>query len=407
MSLKEHEIVVVGGGPAGLLSAKASAELGKDVLLLESKDKIGQYEHCAGLLSLEGLSKLGLANLPKDVVQNNSITGARLYSPSGKMIDVSKNSTTACVVDRAKFNMHLSALAEKKGVKIHTSSKVKSISRKEDSLILKLGKQKSFSSLISRIVILAEGRFPSLNQQLGLSVPPRDKIVFTSMYIMSGVDDINPKLVELYQAKKYAPGFFSWIIPIDKTSAKVGLGSRYRPAFEYLDDFIKKHPVAKGKLENAKVEQRMSGAIPLGAFIRKTYTKGALVIGDAASQTKPTTGGGVILGGIAAQIAGKVASEAIEENDVSAKFLSKYEKYWRKELKRNLTMMKHVRFYLDSLSNKEVETLFSLVEDPKINDLISEFGDVDNQKAIIYRMIFQFKLWPFLIRTGLKYLFKK
>ena len=80
-----------------------------------------------------------------------------------------------------------------------------------------------------------------------------DKIVFTSMYIMSGVEDINPKLVELYQAKQFAPGFFTWIIPIDETTAKVGLGSSFRPAFEYLDDFIKKHPIAKEKLQNAKV----------------------------------------------------------------------------------------------------------------------------------------------------------
>ncbi len=406
MSLKEHEIVVVGGGPAGLLSAKAAAELDNDVLLLESKDKIGQYEHCAGLLSIEGLRKLGLVNLPKDIVQNNDIIGAKLYSPSGKEINVSKNSTTACVVDRAKFNMYLSTLAEKKGVKIQTSSKVQNVSRKEDSLVLKLGKQKSFSSISSRVAILAEGRFPSLNKQLGLPYPPRDKIVFSSMYIMSGVEDINPKLVELYQDKIYAPGFFSWIIPIDETTAKVGLGSRHRPAFEYLDNFIKKHPIAKGKLQKAKMEKKMSGAIPLGSFIRKSYAKGVMVIGDAASQTKPTTGGGVILGGIAAQIAGKVASDAIEANNVSARFLSRYEKVWRKELKRNLTIMKHVRFYLNSLSTKEVETLFRLVDNPKIKDLISEFGDVDNQKTIVYKLALKLQLWPFLIKTGLRYLIK-
>ena len=407
MSLKKHEVIVVGGGPAGLLSAKAAAEYGRDVLLLESKDEIGKYEHCAGLLSIEGLNKLGLSNLPKDIIQNDNITGARLYSPSGKMIKVNKSSTTACVVDRAKFNIHLSALAEKKGVKIQTSSKVKNIGREEGSLILKLGKQHSFTSIQSRVAVLAEGRFPSLNRQLGLPSPSRDKIVFTSMYMMSEVEDINPKMVELYQARRFAPGFFSWIIPIDETSAKVGLGSSNRPAFEYLDDFIKKHPIAKEKLHNAKIERKMSGAIPLGSFIRKTYTKGVLVVGDAASQTKPTTGGGVILGGIAAQIAGKVASDAIEKNDVTAKFLSKYEKLWRKEMKRNLTIMKHVRFYLNSLSSKEIESFFKKVDTPKINNLISKFGDVDDQKAIVYKLALKFQLWPFLIKTGLKYLFKR
>ena len=92
---------------------------------------------------------------------------------------------------------------------------------------------------------------------------------------------------------------------------------------------------------------------------------------------------------------------------MSAKFLSKYEKLWKKEMKRNLTIMKHVRFYLNSLSIKETEHLFKLVDTPKINDLISKFGDVDDQKAIVYKLALKIQLWPFLIKTGLKYLFKK
>ncbi|MEE9409572.1 MAG: NAD(P)/FAD-dependent oxidoreductase [Candidatus Heimdallarchaeota archaeon] len=407
MSFIEHDIVVVGGGPAGLLSAIAAAELGKKVVLFESRSKIGEYEHCAGLLSYEGLKKLGLSKLPPDVVQNGSIVGSHIHSPSGKTITVSKKKETACVVDRSLFNIYLSGLAKKEGVDIQTSSKINSLRRKEKLIELKLGKKQSYSTNSSKIVILAEGRFPRLNQQLGLPFPRRDRVVFASQYIMSNVKDIDINFVELYQTNKYAPGFFVWIIPINETTVKIGLGSKHAPSSKYLDLFIKNHSQAKIKLKDAVVEKRMSGAIPIGSFISKTYGRNTLVVGDAAGQTKPTTGGGVILGGIAAQISGKVASEAIDENNQSARFLSRYEKLWKKEMRRNLTIMKHVRFYLNSLSTDNIERLFSLVGEPKTKELISEFGDVDNQKTIVYRLLLKYRFWPFLAKTGLKYLFSK
>ena len=76
-------------------------------------------------------------------------------------------------------------------------------------------------------------------------------------------------------------------------------------------------------------------------------------------------------------------------------------------MRRNLAIMKHVRFYLNSLSTKEVETLFKLVDKPKIKDLISKFGDVDNQKAIVYKLALKLQFWPFLLKTGLRYLIKR
>ncbi len=405
--MKETDIAVVGGGPSGLMAAKAAAERGKDVVLYESKEQIGVHEHCAGLLSIDGLEKLQLKNLPSEIVQNSQVKGAQIFSPSGKIISVSKKKPTAFVVDRAKFNQFLFQEAKDKGVSIKTSSRVIGITRDKDLLTLQLGKKASSEDIKCKIAILAEGRFPRLNEQVNLPSPTRDSIVFSSMYIMSNVKDIDTEFVELYQDQQYAPGFFTWIIPIDENTAKVGLASSKVPANSLLDSFIKKHPSASKKLEKAVINKKMSGAIPLGSFIKKTYTDNILVVGDAAGHTKPTTGGGVVFGGIAASIAGEVASDAISIGNFESKYLAKYQKLWKEEFKLNLKVMRIVRAYINTLTPKNLERLFLLLDTPRLKSKISQLGDVDNQKTIVFSLLMNPKLWPFLLYTGLRFAFKQ
>jgi geranylgeranyl reductase family protein len=405
--MKETDIAVVGGGPAGLLAAKAAAEKGKAVTLYESKEQIGFHEHCAGLLSIEGLEKLNLKNLPNEVVQNSKIKGAKIYSPTGQLISVSKKEPTAFVVDRSKFNQFLLQKAVDQEVSIKTSARVMGIDRDKDILTLKLGMKANSDEIRCKIAILAEGRFPRLNHQVNLPSPSRKSIVFSSMYIMDNVKDIDSEFVELYQDQNYAPGFFTWIIPIDESKAKVGLASSKVPASHYLDSFIKNHPVASKKLEKAAISKKMSGAIPLGSFIKKTYTDNILVVGDAAGHTKPTTGGGVIFGGIAANIAGKISSEAISIGKYKSKHLSSYQKQWKNEFKLNLKVMKIVRTYINTLTSKDLEKLFIQLNKQGMRNKISKLGDVDNQKTIVFNLIVNPKLWPILLTTGMKLLIKK
>ncbi len=406
MNIAESELAVVGGGPAGLISARRAAEEGSDVVLFDSGREIGLPEHCAGLLSVQGLTDLSLQNLPSEIIQNDAIKGAIIYSPSGKSITVEKRQPTAYVVNRSKLDHYLYDLAVDSGVKVHLSSRVLNLERDNNSILLKLGKRSVFKHHQSNIVILAEGRFPKLNQQLGLPPPKKEKIVFSSMYIMQNIKDINDEFVELYQDQRFASGFFSWIIPIDNKTAKVGLASTEVPASTYLNNFIKNHPVAKIKLKNAEIIKRTNGAIPLGSFIKKTHTDNALVVGDAAGQTKPTTGGGVIFGGIAAQIAGRIASDAIKQSRYDKRFLAQYSKQWKKELKFDLLTMKMVRNYLNGLSEKETERFFELINIPRITKIISNKGDVDYQRKVVFNLLLEPRVWPFFLKTGIKFLLK-
>ena len=83
-----HDAIVIGAGPAGLLAANEIAKRGFTVQVFEEHEEVGKPDHCAGLLSTSGLKRLGIT-LPKDIVQN-TVMGARIYSPSGYSITIKR-----------------------------------------------------------------------------------------------------------------------------------------------------------------------------------------------------------------------------------------------------------------------------------------------------------------------------
>ena len=100
-----QDAIIVGGGPAGLLAASKIAENGHSVRVLEEHPEIGKPDHCAGLLSSSGLKSLGLK--PPDEVVQNTVSGARIYAPSGHSILVERGQREALVIDRRGFDKGL------------------------------------------------------------------------------------------------------------------------------------------------------------------------------------------------------------------------------------------------------------------------------------------------------------
>ena len=81
----EAQLLVVGAGPAGSLAAEQAAKNGCKVLVLEQRATIGSPDHCAGLISVSGLEKLGITNLPDEVIQNKNVVAGRLLHQNSVM----------------------------------------------------------------------------------------------------------------------------------------------------------------------------------------------------------------------------------------------------------------------------------------------------------------------------------
>jgi flavin-dependent dehydrogenase len=241
--------------------------------------------------------------------------------------------------------------------------------------------------LTSKIVVDAEGVSSNLLKSAGFPILNRSAVVNAVNAEVDMTSDVEDDQVEVYLGTKYAPGFYAWIIPRRDGSAKIGLATKTGNPKECLQRFIHDHPVASKKLKKSKIVNESYHPITLGGAINRTYHNGLLVVGDAASQVKPTTGGGIILGLLCSKIAGEVAAKAVTNNDYSAEFLSQYQFRWKKAIGFELAMMRYLRFLLNRLSDKEIDKLVELCSKVEMGKILEAHGDLDFEGTSVIKML--------------------
>lgn len=383
------DVAVIGAGPSGSFSALTAAKMGAEVVVCEEHREIGLPSHCAGHVSIRGLKCLGL-RLSAKVVENQ-IRGAVFYSPSGHEFRVRLASPVTYVIDRTRFDKHLAQLAEKAGAKFLLGTRVK-------SLLLDRGfahgvSLKSGGNLTSKIVIDAEGCASSLLKQIGLQTFDKSLAVNAVNGEVNHIEDIEDDMVEVYLGQKYAPGLFAWIIPRPNGSAKIGLATRIGNPREYLKHFLNTHPIARKKLGRRLVKNPTYHLIPLGGPIPKTYHNGFLAVGDSASQVKPTTGGGVIMGLTCAKIAAESAYQAIQQNDFSGSFLSRYQQKCQQAIGFDMAVMRQIRLMLNRLSDAKLDKIISLCSQFHLSENLQKVKDIDFQGRALIALLKKPAAW--------------
>ncbi|NHK33006.1 MAG: NAD(P)/FAD-dependent oxidoreductase [Asgard group archaeon] len=396
----ESEILVVGGGPIGSLAAEKAAKENCQVMIFDQRLNIGVPEHCAGLLSLKGLKQIGLSKLPADVIQNSKIKGAIFHSPSGLEFKVFKKHPQAVVVNRSLFDQHLSQKAEDNGALIFKGRKVSKVFFDREKKLTRINYvEKSKNQTIeSFITIIAEGRKAKLTKESGFKTLSKKYCLSAKQVLAKNVKNINEEFVEIFVSNKIAPGFFAWIIPVSDSSAKIGMASQGGQVSLKLETFLRKFEPTKKRLKDIEIIEKYSGQVLVGGPIKKFTNNGIMIAGDASGQTKATTGGGVITGGLAGIIAGKIAAEGVKKRKNSRSFLRKYDQEWNKRLEGQLVSMKYFRRLANRLSDKSLDNTFKTIIDNNLDKLISAKGDIDSQFDVIISLLRN----PEVIKLGLK-----
>ena len=390
MAIEETQVLIVGAGPSGLIAAREASQRGVNVLVLEEHAEIGLPCHCAGLLSLDGLRKIGVP-IDESYVQN-MMRGAIFYSPSGLSFTVERDRPVACAVNRILLDKFLARQAVKSGAVMKLGHTIRDISLREDEASVKSEKQKFKAD----IVIDAEGASSRIVKAAGLESLEQSFLLPGLQLDLIGVD-VNPDYVEIYVGRRIAPGFFAWVIPLSEDSARVGLGCKNANAREILNRFIEK----RFKEEKYEILSSRSGVIVTSGPIKRTFSNRLLIVGDAAGQTKPTTGGGVILGGICGAIAGRVAAEAVKRERFEERFLRLYEETWKKKFDREFKYMLWARRIFNALSDRAIDKIFELIIKEELYKVMSRKGDMDFQSNILSDLLRRrnlFKLLPSFLR---------
>ncbi len=375
--------LVVGAGPAGLLAAKQIASSGYSVKILEEHSQVGIPSHCAGLISIEGLKRIGV--VPSFSFIQNSVYGSRIYSPDGQCIEIRDKRSRAHVVDRAALDQHLAEMALDAGVELVLGKRV-------DRLTLTNGAVTGASGAgwaeEARIVIDAEGPSRRLAKAAGLATNRRAPLLGVNTEVECEID---PEMVEVWFSEETAPGFFAWVIPTSDRQARVGLAARNGDPTRHLTNFIKK------RFNSASIQPPRVGQVLVDGPLDRTSFPGILLVGDAAGHVKPTTGGGVVLGGLCAIEAGKASALALESGTLDA---TSYDEAWRGLYGSEFKSMQMMRSLADRISDERMNRFFAAFNKAKLgerlNDLVSE-GDMDLQDGVIRRALSE----PRLMRAAI------
>ncbi|MQG31279.1 MAG: NAD(P)/FAD-dependent oxidoreductase [SAR202 cluster bacterium] len=215
----------------------------------------------------------------------------------------------------------------------------------------------------ARTLVLAAGFGSQLNRQLGLGEPSDYVVGVQALVKTEGVDE-----VEVYLGRDIAPGFFAWLVPTQPGYALAGLLVR-KNAPERFARFVSSRQ-AEGKITGS-MDKPACWGIPLRPP-RKTYSDRLLVVGDAAGQVKPTTGGGIFYSLLASEVASGALNLALNEDNLSANRLGAYQKKWKSLLSDELEVGYSARRVFEYLGDSHIS---SLIHQASRNGLIAELGD--------------------------------
>ncbi|MBI2077725.1 MAG: NAD(P)/FAD-dependent oxidoreductase [Euryarchaeota archaeon] len=369
---KTVDVVIVGGGPGGALAAREFARGGVKTLVVDRRQEIGAPKRCAEGISNDGLLESGVQ--PHPAWTSGRITGAVLYSPSGKIVTVDDETAVGWVVERKVFEKHLGKDAIEAGaqymVKTHIDQVLMDGARAVGVTGDFMGKSVKINA---KLVVGADGIDSLIGRKAGLrgSVQKMRDFHSAAQYEMAGVKCDMTRL-HLYFGGDVAPLGYVWIFPKAAGLANVGVGiltskSKHgHRAIDYLDRFIAKHPEMFEKASPLEVN---ASGIPVSAGIRRFWGDGLMLVGDAAQQVNPIHGGGISLAMRAGVIAGQVGSKAIKEGDVSAERLSEYGRVWDEVHGKELARLYKFRMFMEELTDKDMERMADLVTIDVIVDL--------------------------------------
>ena len=371
-----YDVLVIGGGPVGSYVAYKLAEMGYGVVVLEQKKRLGEQVCCTGIIGQECVSSFAV----DDNVILRRVNGAKLFSPSGKWLRLWREQTQACIIDRAAFDMAMASRAQDKGADYLIDSFVADLEIRDSQIRVGVAHQGEGLNLEARAVIIATGFGSKLAAKLGLG-----KVSDFVMGAQTEVETIGIGEVEVYFGQEIAPGFFAWLVPTSSQVARLGLLSRHSPQL-YLKKLMSSL-LAQGKIVSAEGELSY-GRIPLKPLPR-TYSERVMVVGDAAGQVKPTTGGGIYYGLLCADIAANTLHRALGSNDLSARSLADYERKWKRKLGRELRIGYWARKFYERLSDQQIDRLFDIIKSNSIDEALLKADDLsfDWHSEAVLRLI--------------------
>jgi len=366
-------VCVAGAGPAGLTAAKRIQERGWQTTVIEEHQKIGEPVACTGLISASGVSELGIRKEVEDTLVNK-IRGAKIFSPGHEMLEVKRSETVAYVINRGEFDRALASRAIASGVKIKTETKLIDI-RNETVFVEHKGRGEL---LKTKVLVGADGVNSKARKIIGINTDIKN---YVHAYQVVAKGNFDRDYVQVFFGD-YAKNYFAWIVPENEEKARVGLASTSGNIRRDFDIFT------KDKNISGEFCDMCSKLIPCGEPLKKIVKDNILLVGDAAFQTKATTGGGIIIG----MLAGNIAGDAVHKFFKDKEPLENYEKDLS-EINHELMLHWKIRQFINNKNENQIDDLIKRMNKANAGEFLSNYGDMDKPSRFLGKAMATPSLW--------------
>jgi geranylgeranyl reductase family protein len=381
-----HDVVIIGGGPAGLFAGARLAAAGFRTALLEEHATVGEPVHCTGVLAADAFDEFNLSR--RSLL--NQLTTARFRSPAGHEVVYTGDRVEAVVIDRRQFDQDLLERATCAGVAVDRGARVTGVQVDAAGVTVNTPSRE----YRARACILACGANYSLHRPVGFDLP-RLFLHTAQLELPAGrLGD-----VELHFGAEVAPKGFGWVVPVARPRdghanagaapgapaqcARIGVmcdgdAPRY---FQRLAARVG----ARWGVE-ADLSRPRQKILPL-APISRTYGDRLLAVGDAAGLVKPTTGGGIYYSLVSAALAAETLDAALSRNDLGSGRLAVYEQRWRERLSAEFQAQSRLRLLAHRMNDSDIEQLFDLARTDGVMPIVRRTASFNRHRTLILALL--------------------
>ncbi|MDE1766156.1 MAG: NAD(P)/FAD-dependent oxidoreductase [Thaumarchaeota archaeon] len=371
----DYDIVIVGGGPAGLSAGWSAAKKGAKVAILERDEAIGQSVRTSGVTWIKEARSFGI---PPEYY--NPIKNYAFYSPNNMILKKSKEPEVA-VLDVRKTYQFLAYEAAGAGAEIFLRTSVTDAITLDGKLAgVKATSLKEDLTFHSKVVIDASGFYSVVGKAMGLASQWR-RFGAGAEY-EAYVEKIDPQTWYLMVGQKYSPAGYAWVFPLGGNKVRIGVGvgkpESQADATQRLLELLEKRPKPLDELGRIVPVEFHYGLIPNEGLRPSTVDDNLVLVGDSAGQANP-----LVLEGIRYAIefgrkAGEVAASAVNSGDTSRKYLRPYEDSMRKAIGSKIASAIKVQYRWLGLSDEEWDKEIGIIDDLSAEEFLdfvkAEFG---------------------------------